>query len=188
MHNGTSLSQAYTLNTTSAQTIGGIASGSYILQTNNEVISVISDGSNWQILEHRTNSIWTSYTPTFVGFGSVTTNINVFWKRSGSEMLLRGSWLNGTTGASTASITLPAGPTINSTFVPVLSQVGYALSSDQGSQSKIILGNGGATTLNFAVFNLASHNTNTTQIGSDVAAAGSTMNINAIIPITAWQP
>jgi len=60
-HAGTSLSQKYTLNTTSAQTIGGVASGSYILTTNPEILMIESDGSNWRIIEHKTKSNgWTT--------------------------------------------------------------------------------------------------------------------------------
>lgn len=51
-HNGTSLTQAYTLNTTSGQTIGGYASGAVVLYTNGEVFRIFSDGANWQIFEH----------------------------------------------------------------------------------------------------------------------------------------
>lgn len=57
-HNGTSLSQVYTLNTTSAQTIGGIASGSYALYTNGETLVLVSDGANWQIQNHKTDTGW----------------------------------------------------------------------------------------------------------------------------------
>ncbi len=60
LHNGTSLTQVYTLNTTSAQTIGGLASGVYKLYTNTEVVSLLSDGSNWQIDEHKTVTPWSA--------------------------------------------------------------------------------------------------------------------------------
>lgn len=50
VHGGTSISQVYTLATTSSQTIGGIAGGSYILCTNGESVSLESDGSNWIIV------------------------------------------------------------------------------------------------------------------------------------------
>lgn len=59
IHNGTNLTQVYTLNTTSGQTIGGILSGNYALYTTGEVLTVVSDGSNWLILEHVTNATWT---------------------------------------------------------------------------------------------------------------------------------
>lgn len=52
-HNGTSLSQKYTLLTTGGQTIiganGAVASGSFILCTNGEVVIVISNGTNWEV-------------------------------------------------------------------------------------------------------------------------------------------
>lgn len=59
-HGGTSLTQQYTLLTTSAQTIGGIASGAYILCTNGETLTVISDGANWKIVSHQTATGWIS--------------------------------------------------------------------------------------------------------------------------------
>lgn len=56
------------INTTSSQTIDG--STSTTLNTTNEDLELISDGSNWQILERRIPSITTSFTPT----GTWTTN------------------------------------------------------------------------------------------------------------------
>jgi hypothetical protein len=52
VHAGTSLTQVYTLATTSSQTIGGIASAAYKLCTNGEVLEVESDGANWMIVNH----------------------------------------------------------------------------------------------------------------------------------------
>lgn len=56
-HNGTNFSQVYTLATTSGQTIGGIASGSYALYTKGETLILISDNANWQIQDHKTNTV-----------------------------------------------------------------------------------------------------------------------------------
>jgi hypothetical protein len=65
-HNGTSLTDAYTLNTTSSQTINGpggtVSSGNYVLYTNGEKVILTSDGSNWQVTEHDTNTGWVSDT------------------------------------------------------------------------------------------------------------------------------
>lgn len=63
-HNGTSLSQVYTLYSVigASQTIGGIASGSYALYTNGEMLRLISDGSNWLISDHRAVTEWTAFT------------------------------------------------------------------------------------------------------------------------------
>ncbi len=59
-HQGISLTQVYTLATTSGQTIGGVASGNYVLQTLGETLTIISDGANWRILDHYTTTDWTS--------------------------------------------------------------------------------------------------------------------------------
>lgn len=58
LHAGTSLTQLYTLATTSAQTIGGIASGTYKLCTNGEVLEIESDGANWIIVGRVTDTAW----------------------------------------------------------------------------------------------------------------------------------
>lgn len=96
-HNGTSLTQVYTLNTTSSQTIGGIASGSYALYTNGETLWLVSDGANWQILNHKTNTPWVSAgnnvisavttAPTQVG-NTKTVDI-LWWRRIGGNAEIR---------------------------------------------------------------------------------------------------
>lgn len=59
-HNGTSLTQVYTILTTSSQTLNGpggtVASGAYKLYTNGESLTVTSDGANWQVSGHRTST------------------------------------------------------------------------------------------------------------------------------------
>lgn len=58
LHNDSSLTNVYTINTTSGQTVGGVASGSYALYTNQEKLSIVSDGSNWQITSHYAKTPW----------------------------------------------------------------------------------------------------------------------------------
>lgn len=52
IHGGTSLTQVYTINTTSSQTIGGIADGSVKMYTTGEIFEIESNGANWEILNH----------------------------------------------------------------------------------------------------------------------------------------
>lgn len=60
-HAGTSLTQVYTLATTSAQTINGLASAAIALYTNGESFTIYSDGStDWKIAEHRCNTNWST--------------------------------------------------------------------------------------------------------------------------------
>jgi len=54
-----------------------------------------------------------SYTPTFSGLGTVT-NIDMWWSRRGSKMVIWGTFKNGTVSASAAYFSLPSGFNINS--------------------------------------------------------------------------
>lgn len=113
LHKGTSLSQIYTINTTSSQTIDGIASGAYKLCTNGEVLEIESDGSNWTILNHYAMTPWSSYTPTFSAGLGTPTGVAMFWRRTGDTMQIKGSFVNGTVAGSIGTISLPSGPTID---------------------------------------------------------------------------
>lgn len=95
IHNGTSLTQIYTLQTSGVQTIGGVAGGSYVLYTNGETLRVVSDGSNWIILDHKAATDWVDGGATTIGGVSVaptkgTMNTDKFWwRRVGPEMFCR---------------------------------------------------------------------------------------------------
>lgn len=64
--------KAIPLLTTSGQTIGGIASGSYALQTVGERLILISDGANWQIFNHDTSTGWVNDTTATIQFITFT--------------------------------------------------------------------------------------------------------------------
>jgi hypothetical protein len=130
VHSGTSLTQVYTLNTTSAQTIGGIASGVYKLVTNGEALTIQSDGANWIILDHKTQTaIISAGTVTMTGTsgGTVTkatvkVNDTVTWYRTGNLLNCK-IWYGhaSNTGASNSGVTgdylfsIPANVTIDTT-------------------------------------------------------------------------
>lgn len=63
-HNGTSLTQIYTILTTGGQTISGsggaITSGNFALYTAGETLTVVSDGLNWTVINHGTETVWTA--------------------------------------------------------------------------------------------------------------------------------
>jgi hypothetical protein len=129
VHNGTSLTQLYTLATTSGQTIGGVASGSYVLYTNGETLRIQSDGSNWLILDHETA------TPTIdagtIGLAATTTNPTkgttnadkVTWYRQGCYAILDYNYSQtaaGSAGSGNYLISLPANMTADTTYVTAL--------------------------------------------------------------------
>lgn len=57
---------------------------------------------------------WVSYTPTRVGFGTDTLT-EAYWKRVGDSIYLKGRLILGTTTAVSASISFPAGLTVDAT-------------------------------------------------------------------------
>jgi hypothetical protein len=96
IHAGTSATQVYTIGTTSGQTIGGIAGGSYALYTNGEVLEIESDGANWVIVGRRTETAWINAgtitvhaTTTNPTKGSTQTVDAVLWKRMGDSAHIR---------------------------------------------------------------------------------------------------
>lgn len=130
-HNGTSLTQVYTLNTTSAQTIGGVASGSYALYTKGETLTLVSDNANWQIQTHITNTgsvsagaISISATAAFVFSWTGNQNIvigSIYQDGSGnlftvavSTNTTTGTFSGPTNPATTGTLTLQSGTGVSS--------------------------------------------------------------------------
>lgn len=121
VHGGTSLSQVYTLNTTSGQTIGGLNSGDYKLYTNGEKLKLVSNGSHWLVIGHDTETAETDAGALTIT-GSTTnptmpTGVNYHrfvWHRKGKYVFYR--WEasfsnNGSVGSGDYSATLPTGLT-----------------------------------------------------------------------------
>jgi hypothetical protein len=92
------------------------------LMTQNESIEVSNDGTNWMVLQRNIPQTWTSYTPTFGSLGTVT-NINMRWRRDGSDILIKGWWTNGTTTTGNATFLLPSGLTIQSNFLNASAEI-----------------------------------------------------------------
>lgn len=164
-HAGTSLSQVYTINTTSSQTINGsngsIASGGFALYTTGEKLWLMSDGTNWQIIDHYAETGWASYTPT----GSLTTNATYsgFWKRRASECLGIVSMTLSGAANSTGSFTftLPSNIAVNSSVLPNAVTQNIVM----GNQG-ILCPSGGAQYLCGAYYVLNSGNATSLAVGS----------------------
>jgi len=111
IHNGTHLTQTYTLNTTAGQNIGGVPSGSYILFTTGESLKIVSNGSNWRIVDHYAETDWVdsgavviAATVTNPTKATTRTRDNMYWKRSGRNVYIKMFYKQGaTTGAAAGS-------------------------------------------------------------------------------------
>lgn len=197
-HNGTSLTQIYTLNTTSSQTINGpggtVSSGNYKLYTNGEILQVLSDGSNWQVLEHQAQTSMLSYTPTFTGLGSVS-NLFAAYQRRGKMIQVMGIVTAGTTAGSLASITLPGSLNFDTTNIAVNNTtsnpglvVGDYQATGGNTSCRIVTAAGTSTTVVYVGNQINAVNALVPQNGSTVATTGATLSFNFSLPITEWQP
>lgn len=200
-HNGTTFTQVYTFNTTSSQTIGGVASGSYALYTT-EFLELISDGANWQIKTHRTKSAPVTFTVT----SSLSTNVTWTgrWWRDGSLMYLSAHAIfSGATSTATLSVTLPGSMTIDTSALVVTTTtnkgavVGTAKMHDIGGavETEMIAGlawplssttiGGGTVSAGSATTHYLREITNTNPF---TIGASDIIELNVAVPITGWQP
>lgn len=133
-HAGTSLTQVYTLNTTSSQTIGGVASGSYALYTVGEKLTVTSDNSNWRA-QHTATTDWVDAGATIVTGTTANptkatgiTTDKMYWRRNGKNADIRMQYVQSNT-TSAASGTgdylwqIPTNLTIDTTNMVVFTTV-----------------------------------------------------------------
>jgi hypothetical protein len=96
---------AVTIDGNASETIEG--STTTTLNTQNECLTIVSDGANWRIVERHIPSVWTAFTPT--GTWIANTTYYGYWRRVGDSIDLDlGLFLGGApTSASLAINHLP---------------------------------------------------------------------------------
>lgn len=127
VHKGT-LTQNYTITAVGAEIID--TASTYILYTTGESLTIYSDGANWIVLDHKTNTPWVnSGTLTIQGTttnptkSSVITQDAVRWRRIGQNAHITMNYNQSSTASTTAGsgdyvFVLPTGLTIDNSVVP----------------------------------------------------------------------
>ena len=213
VHAGTSLSQVYTLATTSGQTIGGVASGSYSLYTNGETLEIESDGANWLILNHYARTALTAGSA--ITIGAITTPPTkdaspvldrLMWARDGEwcEMIIDLTQDSvGTAGSGNYLFTLPTNITFDSAvysyFTTAIAQNAIGKSTNMVGHAYISYGlttNGAhgscvaydAST--FRIFATDSTNANTVDGASNYGIGGAHANYHCYLrfKVPNWRP
>lgn len=118
---------AVTIDGNASETIDG--STTTTLDTQNESLHLVCDGSNWHIIDRKIPSYWTSYTLSITASGSnptkATTPVtdSAHWMRSGPNLILKYSYYQGagSSGAGSGSgeyrYAIPSGLSINTTVL-----------------------------------------------------------------------
>lgn len=188
-HAGTSLTQVFTLDPNSTETIDG--QSTYQLWTNGESLGIISNGTNWDVLNHKSATSKIAYTPTIGGFGTVT-SVSFFWQREASDMLITGTFSTGTIQAALATISLPSGVNIDSNAVSrsnTTAQLGPTCGLLTAGTANPQRGNALTATGTSTVLIYAGSNSTPLTPSNGTAFASSTLHaFEARVPISGWQP
>jgi hypothetical protein len=189
-----SLSTTVSIATTSSQTVDAYASSAVKLFTKFEQLEIVSDGANWAVLNHKTETPWTLYTPTYSEFGSVATS-SMWWKRRGDSVLIRGRFVAASVAASEARMSLPAGLTSDSTKISSRQSVGKYIrdfgSGTDTAHGGAMLMESGATYLTFGsagTFGAGNNNPlNNANSNAVLTGANDFLSLEAEVPISGWN-
>jgi hypothetical protein len=136
---------------------------------------------------------WTSYTPTFGAGFSATSSEQFYWKRVGSDLMVRGRVTATTVAASNVTISIPSGLTIDSSVVPnasnsVVGKYFRAINSSLHGGSMHIASSS-TTAVNFGSssgFSGSSANALNTATGTGDFANGDNVTLEFRVPIAEW--
>lgn len=206
VHNDTSLTKVYTLDGFSSETIGG--STTYALYTNGETLKIISDGTNWIVLGHRTNTAISASAVITIGATSVaptkaTTVVidRAYWSREGKYAYIQYEYeqtgAGGANGTGDYLYTLPTGLTIDTTYVTAETGAGVAAYSSaygalQGQVNGTTVYNGIAVPYSTTQFRVIDTSGSAVVWGAAVVNLGAGTSVNfggwIKVPITGWNP
>lgn len=167
---------------------GGAVEG-YIYPYSNTIFTCLSNtpttAAHWD--HWYGSSEWVSYTPTFTGFGTVS-SVGFQYKISGDSLLIRGILTLGTTTAVTSSMTIPTGLTIGSSKLGASNTTsgnGCVLgtrSSSDGNAGSVVSATGTSTTLVYFGASITSSNNLSPQLGSNLTSS-ITVSLNLEVPL-----
>jgi hypothetical protein len=134
-------------------------------------------------------SNWISYTPTFTGFGTVSTS-NMYYRRVGDSVQVHGTFVSGTVTGVQAQVSFPTGLTVDSSKSP--SSTYYAAgqfarnTAPSSAGAFYAITEGGQSTLSFGIES-TSLTPLTPQNASAIFITGDTISIYATVPIAGWD-
>jgi hypothetical protein len=133
------------------------------------------------------NTDWAAYTPTYTGFGTVSTS-NMFWRRNNGMLEVYGTFVIGTATATEQRISFP-NSLVSASTLPTLSHAGsFVFNASGGSTvySNWVLREPSVSYMTFGLqqstIAALSKNATTTAL----PASGTIVSVEASFPITGW--
>lgn len=168
--------------------------GIHVASATNSSVNIVFDDVQVfqeQLAYGAASTNWESYTPTFAGLGAVT-SIEMFRRRDGDSMEIRGSFTTGTADATTASMSLPSGhSTAGTGSIPSIAQFGYGYvgtAISLAGRELSVLATASQTVLNFSLVKEDSTvNPLIAQAGSTAFSNTTKYSFNMRVPIAGWE-
>ena len=132
------------------------------------------------------SSEWTSYTPTFTAFGTVS-SVSFYWRRIGDSIQIQGRFTSGTPSASEGRISLPSGLTAaSSQKLGTIQVVGTLASSSTTVRFHAALAESNVSYLTYG-YDYGTQGALEKREGDDGAANGTVFSLFAELPIAGWE-
>lgn len=152
------------------------------LNTEDETVQVVSDGTIWRILTRNWYSAWVPYTPSLTGFGTAS-NVSFMWRRVGGGIEILGKFTIGTPTAVEARCSLPTGMVSMAVgSLPTLKCTGSFVYSVAGALSGALLIEPGVSYLTFGIQDNSRAGL-TKANGSGMSSAGDVVSLYGTVPI-----
>lgn len=133
---------------------------------------------------------WQSYTPTFTGFGTVSTE-SFLYRRVGDTLHVKGRFTSGTPTAVTAEISIPSGLVIDANKIPTVNyQVGKGFRNIVGAgagNDLNILGTSNTDSISIGLHDIAGYNPITAENGNQIVGVGDIVSLEFSVPIAGWS-
>ena len=127
---------------------------------------------------------WTTYTPAFTGFGTVS-GLNAKYRRVGDDVEVMVTFTTGTVTAVIPEISLPSGLTIDSGVIGTRECIGHGARATVGGLIDIVIGTGGDTTVETSLQGTAG--AGLTPINASSAySSSSKLSFKFSVPVTGW--
>lgn len=132
---------------------------------------------------------WQSYTPSTQGFGTPT-NMNVYWRRVGGDIQVRGSFTAGTVTAAGARLNFPPG-IVSTTDTVADTIIGtFGRGNSNNSKGGFILKQNGQAFVGFGPADTFSGTANaslSTQLATSVVISSEKLSFEFFCPIQGWS-
>jgi len=181
-HTTTTVQTTVTVDPFGSETFNNGAS-TFVLYTQKETLDLLTDETDWFILNHRTNTPEKSYTPTTQGLGTPS-SVGFTWQRIGQNMRIVGGLIAGTNTAVEMQISLPLGFTGDGN-IPTRRSYGDIVLGYNAAAAAYIHMEPDAAYMTFGI--QTSGTSGVSKMNGNNINSSASYNFYALIPIEEWK-